>query len=199
MWTLDGAYATFEEKIKGSITPGKLADFVVLQKDPRKVPPDTIKDIIVDATYLGGEKVYAAPANAVAMIPQPPLNYGDGTTATATKKKITVQSGNSSKLLFTPGPLTTSATVKGAMLRDLGLARQRFSCELCATFAERLLASGSYPPENYECILMQGSGTFVVESVISSAIPHDGKLLVLVNGAYGRRIGQMARVHGIDA
>ncbi len=78
VWTLDGAYATFEENIKGSITPGKLADFVVLQKDPRKVPPDTIKDIVVEATYLGGDKVYTAPPKAVAMIPQPPLNYGDG-------------------------------------------------------------------------------------------------------------------------
>jgi predicted amidohydrolase YtcJ len=78
VWTLDGAYATLEENDKGSITPGKLADFVVLQKDPRKVPPDTIKDIVVEATYLGGNKVYTAPSEAVAMIPQPPLNYGDG-------------------------------------------------------------------------------------------------------------------------
>jgi adenine deaminase len=75
---LDGAYATFEENIKGSITPGKLADFVVLEKDPRTVPPDTIKDIAVEATYLGGERVYSAPGKAVAMVPQPPLNYGDG-------------------------------------------------------------------------------------------------------------------------
>lgn len=78
VWTLDDAYATFEENIKGSITPGKLADFVVLQKDPRKVPPDTIKDIVVEATYLGGNKVYTAPPKAIAMVPQPPLNYGDG-------------------------------------------------------------------------------------------------------------------------
>lgn len=78
VWTLDGAYATFEENIKGSITPGKLADFVVLHKDPHKVPPDTIKDITVEATYMGGQKVYAAPPKAIAMIPQPPLNYGDG-------------------------------------------------------------------------------------------------------------------------
>ena len=78
VWTLDGAYATFEENIKGSITPGKLADFVVLEKDPRTVPPDTIKDIVLEATYLGGEKVYAAPGKAVALVPQPPLNYGDG-------------------------------------------------------------------------------------------------------------------------
>lgn len=78
VWTLDGAYATFEENIKGSITPGKLADFVILEKDPRKVPPDTIQDIVIEATYGGGEKVYTAPAKTVAMVPQSPLNYGDG-------------------------------------------------------------------------------------------------------------------------
>ena len=77
-WTLDGAYATFEENIKGSITPGKLADFVVLEKDPRQVPADTIQDIVIEATYLGGQNVYTAPAKAVAKVPQPPLKYGDG-------------------------------------------------------------------------------------------------------------------------
>jgi hypothetical protein len=78
VWTLDGAYATFEEASKGSITPGKLADFVVLQKDPRKAPVNAIKDIVLEATYLGGQKVYSAPAKAAAMVAQPPLNYGDG-------------------------------------------------------------------------------------------------------------------------
>jgi predicted amidohydrolase YtcJ len=77
-WTLDGAYATLEENVKGSISPGKLADFVILSKDPRKVPQDTIRDITVEATYMGGHKVYSAPPEAVAMTPQPPLNYGDG-------------------------------------------------------------------------------------------------------------------------
>jgi predicted amidohydrolase YtcJ len=80
-WTLDGAYATFEENTKGSITAGKLADFVVLEKDPRQVPPDSIQDIVIKATYLGGEKVYTALGKAIAMIPQPPLNYGDGNYA----------------------------------------------------------------------------------------------------------------------
>jgi predicted amidohydrolase YtcJ len=78
VWTLDGAYATFEENIKGSITPGKLADFVVLRQDPRKVSQDSIKDDVVEATYLSGQKVYSAPAKAVAMIPEPPIDYGDG-------------------------------------------------------------------------------------------------------------------------
>ena len=79
VWTLDGAYATFEEDIKGSIAPSKLADFVVLQHDPRSAAPDTIKDITVEATYLGGVKVYASSSNASAFIPQPPIDYGDGT------------------------------------------------------------------------------------------------------------------------
>ena len=77
VWTLDGAYATFEENTKGSIAPGKLADFVVLKRDPRKVPPDTIRDIVLEATYLGGQNVYTARAKVVAMVPQPLLNYGD--------------------------------------------------------------------------------------------------------------------------
>ena len=78
VWTLDGAYATFEEKTKGSIVPGKLADFVVLRKDPRKVAPDTIKDVVIEATYLGGERVWQAPAKAVATrIMLPDVFYGD--------------------------------------------------------------------------------------------------------------------------
>ncbi len=79
VWTQDGAYATFEEKLKGSITPGKLADFVVLQKDPHEVAPDSIKDIVIEATYMGGEKVFSAPDGRRAMFrPQPLGFYGDG-------------------------------------------------------------------------------------------------------------------------
>ncbi len=112
----------------------------------------------------------------------------------ATKKKTSTMT---SKLLFTPGPLTTSATVKGAMLRDAG-SRDRDFLETVRDIRRRLLALGGAAAPDYECVLMQGSGTFAIESVISSAIPRDGRLLVLVNGAYGRRIAQMARVHGIE-
>ena len=103
------------------------------------------------------------------------------------------------KLLFTPGPLTTSATVKLAMQHDAGSRDQKF-IQTVRSIRTRLLAIGgaSAGESGYECVLMQGSGTFAIESVISSAIPRDGKLLVLVNGAYGRRIAQMARIHGIE-
>lgn len=105
------------------------------------------------------------------------------------------------KLLFTPGPLTTSSTVKAAMTRDAG-SRDRDFLQTVREIREQLLAIGGASRSNgaakYECVLMQGSGTFAIESVISSVIPREGKLLVLVNGAYGRRIAQIARVHGIE-
>jgi 2-aminoethylphosphonate-pyruvate transaminase len=101
------------------------------------------------------------------------------------------------KLLFTPGPLTTSEGVKTAMLRDAGSRDGEFIA-VVREIRNRLLAiGGAAPGGGHECVLMQGSGTFAIESVISSAIPAGGRLLVLVNGAYGRRIAQMARIHGI--
>ena len=66
IWTLGGAYATFSENDKGSITTGKLADFVVLGADPLTVDPLAIKDIPVEMTVVGGKLVYAAKANAEA-------------------------------------------------------------------------------------------------------------------------------------
>jgi 2-aminoethylphosphonate-pyruvate transaminase len=83
------------------------------------------------------------------------------------------------------------------MMRDLG-SRDREFLEIVRDIRKRLLAIGGAQGGDYECVLMQGSGTFAVESVISSVIPRGGRLLVLVNGAYGRRIVQMARVHGIE-
>jgi 2-aminoethylphosphonate-pyruvate transaminase len=102
-----------------------------------------------------------------------------------------------SKLLFTPGPLNTADATKAAMLKDVGSRDQEF-LDVVRDIRTRLLAIGGVSKsDGYECVLMQGSGTFAIESVISSAIPSNGRLLVLVNGAYGRRMVEMARIHGI--
>ena len=58
VWTLGSAYSTFDEKIKGSIEIGKLADFVVLSEDPTSVAPATIKEIVVDMTFIDGKLEY---------------------------------------------------------------------------------------------------------------------------------------------
>ncbi|MGO9093965.1 MAG: 2-aminoethylphosphonate--pyruvate transaminase [Bryobacteraceae bacterium] len=97
------------------------------------------------------------------------------------------------KLLFTPGPLTTSETVKRAMLRDLGSRDAEF-LEIVSRIRRRLLDFGNAAGGSYEAVLMQGSGTFAVESVISSVIPAAGKLLVAINGAYGQRMAKIASV-----
>ena len=101
------------------------------------------------------------------------------------------------KLLFTPGPLCTSMTVKQAMLRDLG-SRDREFVEVVRSVRRRLLALSNVSQElGYEAVILQGSGTYGIEAMISCAVPKDGKLLALVNGAYGARIAHIARVHGI--
>jgi len=60
MYTTNGAYVSFEEAIKGSLAPGKLADMVVLSDDPLKSPPEQIKDIRVEMTIIGGEIAWEA-------------------------------------------------------------------------------------------------------------------------------------------
>jgi len=100
--------------------------------------------------------------------------------------------------LFTPGPLNTKRSVKEAMLHDMG-SRDREFLEVVKEIRSGLLTiAGLTPEDSYDTVLMQGSGTFGVESVISTAIPASGHLLLLTNGVYGDRIKQMAEVYGIN-
>lgn len=96
--------------------------------------------------------------------------------------------------LLTPGPLTTSATVKEAMLRDWG-SRDTTFIQMVADLRARLLALAG-ATSTHVCVPLQGPGTFTVEAVIGTLLPPEGKMLVLVNGAYGRRMVDIARVMG---
>jgi 2-aminoethylphosphonate-pyruvate transaminase len=97
------------------------------------------------------------------------------------------------KALFTPGPLTTSRTVKQAMLRDLGSRDHEFLAIVRAIRGE-LLEIGGVTPAEYTAIPLQGSGTFGIEAVLSSAVPSDGKVVIATNGAYGARMAHIAKV-----
>jgi len=102
------------------------------------------------------------------------------------------------KPLFTPGPLTTSLSVKQAMLRDLGSRDQVFIATIKRVRDQLLEVASLSADQGYEAVLMQGSGTFGIESVLGSTVPPDGKLLVIINGAYGQRIAKMADVLKIE-
>ena len=90
-------------------------------------------------------------------------------------------------LLLTPGPLTTSPRVKEAMLRDFGSRDPAFT-ELSARTLSRLRDLAGGTASDHVCVPVQGSGTFAIEAMFASFVPASARVLVLVNGAYGRRM-----------
>jgi 2-aminoethylphosphonate-pyruvate transaminase len=108
--------------------------------------------------------------------------------------------------LLTPGPLTTSPSVKQAMLHDYGSRDRRF-IEINRRMRDRLVAiagggaTGDATGEtggdaSHVCVPLQGSGSFVVEAMLGTFLPRDGKLLILVNGAYGQRMARICQYYG---
>ncbi len=100
------------------------------------------------------------------------------------------------RVLLTPGPLTTTRSVREAMTLDIG-SWDSDCIQLVKEIREGLLALAG-KRDDLTCTLLQGSGSFGVEAMIGSAVPRDGKLLVINNGAYGRRMVNVAQVLQIN-
>ncbi len=102
-------------------------------------------------------------------------------------------------LLLTPGPLSTTATVRAAMLQDSCTWDADYNQGVVEPIRRELvrLATGPEYESDYSAVLLQGSGSYVVESVLGSAIGVDECLLIINNGAYGARMGEMARCFGL--
>ena len=100
--------------------------------------------------------------------------------------------------LLTPGPLTTAYETKQAMLKDWGSRDMEFR-KMTADLRCQLLELINDPAGEFDCVPMQGSGTYSVEAMLGTFIPRDGKALVLANGAYGMRaaaiLARMGRAH----
>jgi len=97
-------------------------------------------------------------------------------------------------ILLTPGPLTTSLATKTAMLRDWGSWDSKFNAVTARVRAKLLaIVDGT---DTHVCVPLQGSGTFAVEAAINTLVPRDGHLLVLVNGAYGKRMAKLTQMMG---
>lgn len=101
-------------------------------------------------------------------------------------------------LLLTPGPLTTSETVKEAMMTDWCTWDADYNVHIVEEIRKSLVALATTATNEYTSVLLQGSGTYCVEAVIGSVITPKHKLLILSNGAYGDRMGHIAEYHGIN-
>lgn len=95
--------------------------------------------------------------------------------------------------LLTPGPLTTTETVKAQMLEDRCTWDVDYK-SLTQSIRQKLLTIGMTDPSKYTTVLQQGSGSFVVESVLQTALSDDDHILIISNGAYGERMVKMAQV-----
>ena len=96
------------------------------------------------------------------------------------------------KVLLTPGPLTTSKSVKEAMLIDMGTRDSEYQ-NLVQEVRQTLLQLATANEAVYTCVLLQGSGTYGVESVLTSVVKQNEKVLILSNGAYGERMEQICK------
>lgn len=103
-------------------------------------------------------------------------------------------------LLLTPGPLTTTRTVREAMMEEYSTWDVDYNniVESIRNSLVRLAVRDDVNLGSFTSVLMPGSGTFSVESVVGSVIHPDGKLLVLNNGAYGARVATISRMLGIE-
>jgi len=101
-------------------------------------------------------------------------------------------------ILLTPGPLSTSKGVRAALLRDWCTWDADYNESIVQNIRRRLTALATEDVDNYTVVLMQGSGSFAVEACLGTALPKDGKLLILTNGAYGDRMAEMASVLNIE-
>ena len=99
------------------------------------------------------------------------------------------------KRLFTPGPINTSSAVKQAMLKDLGSREDAFIQVVSEIRAGILNVAGVSREDGYEAIPIQGSGTYAIEAVLATVVGPDDRLLILVNGAYGQRMVEIAECY----
>ena len=97
-------------------------------------------------------------------------------------------------ILLTPGPLTTSLATKSAMLRDWGSWDAAFNA-VTADMRRKLLDI-VHGHDSHVCVPMQGSGTFSIEAAVNTIVPRGGHVLVLINGAYGKRFAKLTEMMG---
>jgi len=100
--------------------------------------------------------------------------------------------------LLTPGPLSTSESVRHAMLQDWCTWDKDYNEGIVTPLRHDLLAIAGLDEADYTTVLLQGSGTYCVEATIGATVRPEDKLLILANGAYGKRMAQIADYYKLN-
>lgn len=100
-------------------------------------------------------------------------------------------------ILLNPGPVNLTTTVRAALTRPDLCHREAEFADLQDEIRRGLLDIYGLAPQTWAAVLLAGSGTAAVEAMLTSLLPHDGKLLIAENGVYGERFTTLARIHGI--
>lgn len=101
-------------------------------------------------------------------------------------------------LLLTPGPLSTSESVRHTMLQDWCTWDKDYNEGIVTPLRHDLLAIAGLDEADYTTVLLQGSGTYCVEATIGATVRPEDKLLILANGAYGKRMAQIADYYKLN-
>ena len=101
-------------------------------------------------------------------------------------------------LLLTPGPLSTSDTVRQAMMQDWCTWDKDYNEGIVTPLRRDLLEIAGLDEAKYTTVLLQGSGTYCVEATIGATVRPADRLLILANGAYGQRMARIADYYGIN-
>lgn len=102
-------------------------------------------------------------------------------------------------ILLNPGPATTTDSVKYAQVVPDICPREKEFGELMQSIRKDLVKIAGGADKTYTCILFGGSGTAVMESIITSVVPPNKKILIINNGAYGKRMATIAKTYNMDA
>jgi 2-aminoethylphosphonate-pyruvate transaminase len=123
----------------------------------------------------------------------------EGISSTDIRQSVinTLAQTSSRKILLNPGPATTTYSVKMAQVVD-DICPREYEFGDLMEFVSTELTKIVAKPKKYTTVLFGGSGTAVVEAVLSSVVPHDKKVLIVNNGAYGKRMCQIADAYGIE-
>lgn len=101
-------------------------------------------------------------------------------------------------LLLTPGPLSTSDTVRQTMMQDWCTWDKDYNEGIVTPLRRDLLEIAGLDEAKYTTVLLQGSGTYCVEATIGATVRPADRLLILANGAYGQRMARIADYYGIN-